>query len=131
VTNAVRAEISQILRIAPERIETTAPLTELGMDSLMAVELATSLESQMGIEISALSLGDAATIERIAARVARQLRPAADQPDGSAGGDGDLAEQVRQVAARHAGEVSVAVVTELGAELQSAAPAQRIIGRMS
>jgi acyl transferase domain-containing protein/NADPH:quinone reductase-like Zn-dependent oxidoreductase/acyl carrier protein len=131
VTNAVRDEIAQILRIAPERIETTVPLAELGMDSLMAVELATSLESQMGIEISALSLGDAATIERIAARVARQLRPAAHQPEGSAGNGGDLAEQVRQVAVRHAGEVSLEVVTELGSELQSAAPAQRIIGRKS
>jgi NADPH:quinone reductase-like Zn-dependent oxidoreductase/acyl carrier protein/short-subunit dehydrogenase len=132
ITALVRDEIAQILRIAPERIETTVPLSELGMDSLMAVELATSLDCQIGIEISALSLSDAATVERIAARVAHHLRPAGGAAADASAGDGDIAAQVRQVAARHAGEVSGEIVAELSTEMQGAvAPVARIIGQSS
>ena len=97
----------------------------------MAVELATSLEGQLGIEVSALSLSDAPTIERIAARVAQYLRPAA-QADGPALSQSDLAEQVRLVAGRHASEISSEVVAEFTAEIEAAAaPIPRILGQTS
>jgi hypothetical protein len=102
------------------------------MDSLMAVELATALQCRIGIEVSALSLSDAASVGRIAARVAQYLRPAARESGGDAVAVSDLAERVRQVAAQHAGEVSGEVVAEFSAEFQNAAaPAQRLIGQTS
>ena len=89
VTDIVRGEIAQILRIAPERIEPGVSLLDIGMDSLMAVELATSIEGRLGVQLSALALSDAPTIERASrARIAQQLRPNGD--DGShvdTGGD--------------------------------------------
>jgi NAD(P)-dependent dehydrogenase (short-subunit alcohol dehydrogenase family)/acyl carrier protein len=113
----VRGELAQILRIASERIEAGASLFDLGMDSLMAVELATSIDLRLGVQLSALSLGDAPTIERIAARIARQLRPDAESAD-NAVTSGDLTDQVRLVAARHATEMSEDEVASLDAQIR-------------
>jgi NADPH:quinone reductase-like Zn-dependent oxidoreductase/acyl carrier protein len=113
----VRGELAQILRIASERIEAGASLFDLGMDSLMAVELAASIDLRLGVQLSALSLGDAPTIERIAARIARQLRPDAESAD-SAVTSGDLADQVRLVAARHATEMSEDEVASVDAQIR-------------
>src|SRR3984957_12805975 len=56
LTEIVRAEVAEILRIVPERIEPGASLLDMGMDSLMAVELATSIEARLDIQLSALAL---------------------------------------------------------------------------
>jgi phthiocerol/phenolphthiocerol synthesis type-I polyketide synthase C len=116
LTGLVRTEIAQILRTPPERIDTTVSLFEVGMDSLMAVELATSLEARLGVQLSAMSLSDGPTIERIAARIARQVRP--DDESGEPAAEGGLAEQVRYVAAQHASEVSEGAVKEFSEEMR-------------
>jgi phthiocerol/phenolphthiocerol synthesis type-I polyketide synthase C len=122
ITNVVRGEVAQILRVAPERIEAGALLPDLGMDSLMAVELATAMEARFGIQLSALSLSDGPTIERIATRIAQQLRPSEhDAAGGTAGGNGDLTEEVRRLALQHGSEMSAADAARFGIEIQSAA----------
>ena len=122
VTDIVRGEIAQILRMAPERIEVGASLLDMGMDSLMAVELASSIEGRLGIQLSALALSDAPTIERIAARIVRHLQPS-DETTREAGQQDGLVEQVRLVAAQHASEVSVEEVSAFSAEMQNTAAA--------
>ncbi|HUE30470.1 MAG TPA: SDR family NAD(P)-dependent oxidoreductase, partial [Verrucomicrobiae bacterium] len=117
LTGLVRTEIAQILRTPAERIDATVSLFEAGMDSLMAVELATSLEVRLGVPLSAMSLSDGPTIERIAARIARQVCPGDDLPADS-DAEGGLAERVRFVAAQHASEVSDGAVQEFSAELR-------------
>ncbi len=121
LTEVVRGEIAQILRIAPERIDARASLFDIGMDSLMAVELASSLEGSLGIQLSALSLSDAPTVERIAARLADQLRPAAEEPSAGVAATSDTSDQVRLLAARHAAEVSEQAAAEFSAELDGGA----------
>ena len=118
--DVVRSEIAQILRIAPERVDAGASLFDMGMDSLMAVELTISIEALVGVQLSAMSLSDAPTIERIATRIAQQLRPG-DEPAGNAASDDDLADQVRLVAAQHAAEISEQQAAELSAEINDAA----------
>ncbi|MGH8290027.1 MAG: SDR family NAD(P)-dependent oxidoreductase [Steroidobacteraceae bacterium] len=135
LTDFVRRQVAGVLRIAPERIETGAQLQELGMDSLMAVELAASVEDTIGVPLSALSLGDAPTVERIAARLAQQLRPAHDadpasNPTRAASADG-LEEQVRATAARHASEMSDAEAAGFSADLRHAAAAPLTAGKLS
>jgi phthiocerol/phenolphthiocerol synthesis type-I polyketide synthase C len=115
LTDLLRRQIAHILRIPPERIEPGASLSELGMDSLMAVELAASIEDRLGVRLSALSLGDAPTIERIAARLAQQLRP--DREEACAAPVDTLADQVRTLAAQHATEVSDAQAAQFSTDL--------------
>jgi len=123
LADIVRGEIAQILRIAPERIEATASLFDMGMDSLMAVELAASIERRLGIELSALSLSDGPTLERVVDRIARQLHT--DGASTAQDGEGELTERVRAVVARHASEMGAEFATEVGAALQTGPGAAR------
>jgi acyl carrier protein len=115
----VRGEVAQILRTAPERVQAGVSLFDLGMDSLMAVELATSIDSRLGIKLSGLSLSDAPTIERVAARIAHELRPDEELAAGQSA-TADPTEQIRLAAARHASEMSEAELTAIGTELRGA-----------
>jgi phthiocerol/phenolphthiocerol synthesis type-I polyketide synthase C len=118
VVDFVRGEIAQILRIAPERIDASASLFDMGMDSLMAVELATSIEGRLGTQLSALALSDAPTIERIAARLAQQLRPSAAEP-AATGHENTMQERILLAAAQHASEISQDDAVLLSAEMKS------------
>jgi phthiocerol/phenolphthiocerol synthesis type-I polyketide synthase C len=131
VTDIVRAEIAQILRIAPERIESTTSLFDMGMDSLMAVELATSIEGRLGIQLSALALSNAPTIERIAARIAQQLRPTADGAPTNTANEVTLASQARMMAAQHASELTHEEANTLSTEMETSAPISLTAGQSS
>lgn len=80
-------EMSKILSCARERLDASRPLPELGMDSLMAVELRMVLESRLRINLPLLSLSESTTISSLAARIVKSVR----------GGDGDW----QEAAARH------------------------------
>jgi hypothetical protein len=77
----------------------------MGMDSLMAVELATSIEARLDIRLSALALGGGPTVENVVDRVARALRPAEDAAPEAAAVSAMEAQVVR-VATQHAGDLT-------------------------
>ena len=66
-------EVARIMKLAPERIEPARPLTEFGMDSLMAVELRLAVEQRFGISVPLLALSEGATLSAMAARILRGL----------------------------------------------------------
>ena len=49
-------QVAQTLRIPAERIDLKRPLTDMGIDSLMTVELQIAINMTFGIELSALEL---------------------------------------------------------------------------
>jgi acyl transferase domain-containing protein/acyl carrier protein len=49
-------QVAQTLRIPAERIDTKRPITDMGIDSLMAVELQIAINMVFGVELSALEL---------------------------------------------------------------------------
>jgi phthiocerol/phenolphthiocerol synthesis type-I polyketide synthase C len=102
LTDIVRAEVAEILRIVPDRIEPGISLLDMGMDSLMAVELATSIEARLDIQLSALALSGGPTIESVVERITRLLHPAEDQA-AAAAGNAALEAQVLAVAEQHMG----------------------------
>ncbi|PVB63783.1 fatty acid synthase [Labrenzia sp. 011] len=73
VAKLLAAEIGKILRIAPEEIDPHKPLSDIGMDSLMALELRMSAESQLGIDIPLMSLANGATLIDLSSRVANRV----------------------------------------------------------
>eukprot|EP00903_Cladosiphon_okamuranus_P001507 g1505.t1 len=74
VAKLLAAEIGKILRIAPEEIDPHKPLSDIGMDSLMALELRMSAERQLGIDIPLMSLANGATLIDLSGRVANHDR---------------------------------------------------------
>ncbi|MCV0425272.1 MAG: SDR family NAD(P)-dependent oxidoreductase [Roseibium sp.] len=73
VAKLLAAEIGKILRIAPEEIDPHKPLSDIGMDSLMALELRMSAEQQLGIDIPLMSLANGATLIDLSSRVANRV----------------------------------------------------------
>lgn len=65
--------VAEIMRLPLSRIDLDAPLTELGMDSLMAVELRLTLEENFGFPMPMLQLGEHVTPTSLAARIVRAM----------------------------------------------------------
>jgi 7-keto-8-aminopelargonate synthetase-like enzyme/acyl carrier protein len=84
----VRAELTEVLELdANQEIPLTRPWAELGVDSLMMVELRLRLEAAFGINLPAARLARDATIAAVARFIVEQLdRPgAAAEPDAAHG----------------------------------------------
>ena len=116
----VRAEVAEILRIAPERIEPGISLLDMGMDSLMAVELVTSIEARLDIQLSALAVSGGPTIESVVERIIRLLHPA-EEPASANSGGAALAEQVLAVASQHSAGLTAENAVEFSAAIGAAA----------
>ena len=111
----LKHEVCEILRLPPARLDAQRPLQELGLDSLMSVELVVALEERFGIRLPVMELSDSSSIDKLAARLLELLR-------GEAGsGEGQLAQNVL---ARHGSEHSAEALAQMNAALAdtSAAP---------
>jgi acyl transferase domain-containing protein/NADPH:quinone reductase-like Zn-dependent oxidoreductase/NAD(P)-dependent dehydrogenase (short-subunit alcohol dehydrogenase family)/acyl carrier protein len=103
----LKEEISAILRVPIGKLDDNRPLLETGMDSLMGVELMTSLESALGINIPIMALSEAPTIAKLAERLAHVIQPIESGAEES--GD-DLASRFRTIAQQHGVEGGEALV---------------------
>jgi 1-acyl-sn-glycerol-3-phosphate acyltransferase len=74
VARLLRRRMAKILGAAPERVETSVPLTDLGMDSLMAVELMTALKNDFAIDVPAVKLLQGVTLDQLQAKVVEHLQ---------------------------------------------------------
>lgn len=108
VCRMLSAEISRILKLPASEVDVTKPLTALGMDSLMGVELRMAAEQRLGIEVPLMSLASGATINDLAKKVvARTLGGESDSLEGAAAevharhvaGGGAVDENVKDLAA--------------------------------
>ncbi len=70
---AVRDVVGSVLRVKPEGLRADQPLTDLGLDSLMAVEIENSIESAIGVALPPASLMRARTIGQIATLIAEHM----------------------------------------------------------
>jgi hypothetical protein len=86
----------------------------------MAVELATSIEARLDIQLSALALSGGPTIESVVERIIRLLHPAEDPAAAAAGGAAALEAQVIAIVEQHGG-LTAENAAEFGAEIGAAA----------
>ncbi len=117
----VKNELSQILRIAPDKIDTSKSIYDMGLDSLMGVELVVALEARFGVRLSVMAITENPTIEKLTQRLISVLRA---QTDTSAHATQSLqtvesvnahAEQVSELAKLHGADSSpedIAAVAE-------------------
>jgi acyl transferase domain-containing protein/acyl carrier protein len=73
IGQAVRDVVGSVLRVKPEGLRSDQPLTDLGLDSLMAVEIENSIESSIGVALPPASLMRARTIGQIATLIAEHM----------------------------------------------------------
>lgn len=88
VTGVLRREVAEILRMAEGKVDLTRPLADLGLDSLMALELHMALENAIGVQIAVVGAGDRSLLDMAGTIV--------DQLDQAEGQDQDAAEPAAQ-----------------------------------
>ena len=103
VRDLVIQEVAQILCIGADRIEPQRSLHDLGMDSLMAVELALGLEQRFGIQLPVMMLNESPTAEKVTARIVDKLFGSADD---DASPEGTVDALVQDLAKQHGENVT-------------------------
>jgi acyl transferase domain-containing protein/thioesterase domain-containing protein/acyl carrier protein len=78
VLATVRRHLAQALYLEESQLDVSAPFAELGLDSILAVELAKSLNDVLGTRLQAARLYDHANISGLAAHLHALLAPCAD-----------------------------------------------------
>ena len=83
VMDFIRGEVATVLRLDPSRVELDTPLMNLGIDSLMGLELRNRLDSNLGLALPTTLVWTYPTIEALAGYVIEQLElesPAVEAP---------------------------------------------------
>ena len=96
VTELLVDQIARVMRTSPGKLDVSQSVYDLGMDSLMAVELHVGIEDRFGINIPIMAVTEDASIGRLGARIAGQL--------GGRGHGTESSETERSVAARLAAQ---------------------------
>ena len=73
ILQAVRQAVGGVLRVKPDTLRDDQPLTDLGLDSLMGVEIENSIESSLGVSLPPASLLRARTIGHIVTLIAEHM----------------------------------------------------------
>jgi 1-acyl-sn-glycerol-3-phosphate acyltransferase len=73
VDTYLREKVAKVLGIAPSRLDDQAPLTGMGFDSLIAVELMTVLKMELGVELPVVKLLQGVSLAGLSALVIEQL----------------------------------------------------------
>lgn len=100
----IKQEVGEILRVAIDKIDHNCSIYDMGMDSLMGVELVLALETRFGVRLSVMALAENATIGKLANKLIAILADEVVQPADTQ--EGILA-QVSHLANIHASEASV------------------------
>ncbi|MBD0679830.1 type I polyketide synthase [Pseudomonas sp. PSB11] len=74
----LKQEISEILRMPTSKLDSNQPLQELGLDSLMSVELVVAVEERFGIRLPVMELSETSSIAKLTVRILELLRGSQD-----------------------------------------------------
>jgi acyl transferase domain-containing protein/surfactin synthase thioesterase subunit len=73
LVRCLREQVANVLGLALEQVSTEESMRDLGLDSLMAVELKSAIEAELELTLPAADLLDSPTLAQLAGKVARQL----------------------------------------------------------
>ncbi len=113
----LKAEIGEILRMPADKIDDTRSVYDMGLDSLMGVELALAIESRFGIRLPVMALSDSPTIARLADKIIAQLRGAGKDEEATPAME--LAAQVQQLAGQHEASVDTQAIERFAKEMEA------------
>jgi phthiocerol/phenolphthiocerol synthesis type-I polyketide synthase C len=109
--------IASILRMDPAKLDPRKSLFDSGMDSLMAVELAATIEETLEIKLPMMALSEGPTIQKLAERVAAMIEGETQGRSKDSPVD-VVQENLRTLAAQHgAGELTEGDLANLASSL--------------
>jgi acyl transferase domain-containing protein/NADPH:quinone reductase-like Zn-dependent oxidoreductase/acyl carrier protein len=104
VTDLLLDEVEQILRLPRDKMDIEQSIFDLGMDSLMGMELVLAIEERFGVKLPVMALTEGANIQRIAERITDQLS-GTDVEDETQNGTGDTTSSLE---VEHHDDISIA-----------------------
>ncbi|WP_020396424.1 type I polyketide synthase [Thiolinea disciformis] len=110
IAELLMLEVGHILRLPREKMALDKSVFELGMDSLMGMELVSAIDERFGVRLPVMALTEGgATIQRIAGKIAAQLT---SQTDAAAPNEQELQQMaVAEVVRKHGSLAEVQVAT--------------------
>ena len=114
----LKTEIGEILRIAPDKIDSDRSLYDIGMDSLMGVELVLAIENRFGIALSVMAISEGPTITKLVEKILEQLVGTED-PAEEVGTGTELSLQVQHLANLHAADLTPQAIAEFASEMDT------------
>lgn len=120
VARTLQAQIARILRMTPDRIALDKSVLDMGMDSLMGMELGLAVEEAFEVKLSVMAIAEGASVTTLAGRIVDSIGASTDADAGSAT---DAAQEaVAALAAKHAidGEARAMLDTQASPTLEVA-----------
>lgn len=100
ICDLIATEVALVLALGVEQVVMDRSLQSMGLDSLMAVELAVGLEQRVGVRLPVMMFQDSPTVEQVAERIIARLSGAVtDMGDQSSA-------MFSELARRHAEDIS-------------------------
>lgn len=117
----LKIELSRILLISENKIDPNRSLFDIGLDSLMGVELTAAVEDNLGISIPVMLLSESPSLNMLSSHIVKNLKG-----EGTSA-EPDEAQQVMKIGSQHGVSPSeLATLEELTDEFSSSADSQRI-----
>ena len=110
----LKKDVGDILRIAPERIDEHRSVYDLGMDSLMGMELIAAVEARFGVQLPIMALSEGPTMARLAERIIKSL----SAPHGEDDDAPTIDDEVKRLVVQHGGDVDERLIDEIASELK-------------
>ncbi|MEK6424451.1 MAG: beta-ketoacyl reductase, partial [Burkholderia gladioli] len=111
VSETLRAQIARILHMTADRIALDRSVLEMGMDSLMGMELGLAVEEVFEVKLSVMAIADGASVLSLAGRIVDSIAAA----EANAGGDAGAVDAVAAMAAKHALDAEAKAVLKVAA----------------
>lgn len=111
----LKEELSQILLVNQDKIDANHSMYDMGLDSLMGVELMIAIETRFRVQIPVMALSEASTLCKLADRLIAHLR--GDQDNASDGNDTQA--NIQELSKRHASAVTDEQMMALTKELEN------------
>jgi NADPH:quinone reductase-like Zn-dependent oxidoreductase/acyl carrier protein len=119
VAEVLRAQISRILHLSPERIDLDKSVLEMGMDSLMGMELGLAVQENFQVKLPVMAVSEGASVLSLAARIVASIQHASED---SSNLSTALRNQAEALAKIHA----VKFVEETGTITEDSSPLARV-----
>src|SRR5207248_8853050 len=83
----LRDQVARVLGASPDRLDGDRPLLQLGLDSLLAVELRNWIEGELEVNLPIVELMRSPSVSRLTELLCEQFEQGDEAPSPEAGGD--------------------------------------------
>jgi len=117
IAEMLLAEVGHILRLPADKLSVDKSVFDLGMDSLMGMELVLAIEERFKVRLPVMALTEGATVSRIAEKIVAHLHP---QESAAAPTEQELKQQtIAAVVKKHGSDMTDAELAQLAAHLSA------------